>query len=154
MRFLPLVLLLVACGTSSSEIPDAAPQTETFYKCEEGVECETGYCADLTLDLENGAEVCTVACETQQDCQDIHVNSICLCDYTEDRICWSGNDPEHPATPGHCVKMCWPEEDRELCDKYDIFCPSDCEAQGLECGLITIFPFNYGCRPHDIDPEN
>lgn len=130
--------------------PDAAV-TDEFWRCEPDAECETGYCANLDYNFEDGPTVCTTVCQFQSDCKERHINSVCMCDFTPEGVCWSGSNPDHPATPGHCVLQCWPFEDREVCDKYGIFCPSDCAAQDLVCKPISLFPIIYGCRPEHIE---
>jgi len=150
MRLLASVyslMLYSACGGNITTENDAGQGldagssiTEIFYLCEAGQECETGYCANINYDFDAGPTVCTVSCSSQNDCKQIHVNSRCLCNYTPNHTCIT-SDPDS----GHCILPCWPQEDSEACKKYGLFCPSDCEAQGLVCGLVSLFPVNYAC---------
>lgn len=143
-----LVLLLVlACGDDLREIDAGVPDaqvTEIFHVCEAGAECETGTCEHLDFNFDAGPSVCTVPCKTHADCAKYNINAFCLCNLTPDHICWV-NAPEHGTTPRHCRLQCLPKGTREQCDLYGVFCPEDCEAQGLKCELTVLFPVLFTC---------
>lgn len=148
MRESLLCILLLGCGDNQQKaLPDAgrpdASLTEVFHVCEPDVSCETGYCQNVLSPDKEGAlspPICTIPCLTNRDCWSQHTNSFCIYNYQEDHTYEDGD-------AASCLLKCWPEENRPVCDAYDIFCPSDCAQQGLSCELITAFPFNYACRP-------
>ncbi len=141
-----IFMLLASCGNHvpATSVQDGGPITDIFYRCEEGVACETGQCSALGFD-DAGPTVCTVPCTTKSDCEQEHINSFCMCTPNEEHICWR-NVPGHEDSPAHCSMPCWPAEEREVCDRYEIFCPSDCAEQGLRCQITTVLPLYYTCR--------
>lgn len=100
---------------------DDLPTAPRYWSCTSSAECGDVDCVPL-----RGAAYCTVRCETTDDCLAHGWPAVC-----SDGWCWG---------------ECWPGGDLEFCRRYGFLCPSDCEAQGLTCDLVTGgFSPRYGC---------